>query len=546
MLKYILFIFLGLFIISCSDGTPQNTSQHLSISRAPVGGEPISIFQTLSLGFSTKLDATSVNNKSILLLNAQGQSLGCELQLNEPDNTQVVVIPNLYFQASQSYTLVVTTDVLSEHGLSLSNNYEYTFSTLSDASNPYGVINIVEASPSGLALMPILKETDITLEFDRYIAPSTVEMFNLIDRNDSNRRIDGIFEYFNSRVIFKPTEEFVLGHQYDINITNPPTDLYGNEYNTSGITSDSFVVSSELNSTAYIIDGNTTYNLGHDAYKIDMMYDTGVNILCLVVASEMGLEFLDINDTTFELTKQTFTLPLSSKVTSMQFVDDTGDLVVSTLNDGIYLLRKENGEFTYKHSIDTPANTYGVSFSIGQFGTLDRVYSVGPEYGLRVYDENLSFLFESDTNGSALSVYADGTDVYVADYKNGMIVFDNNANYQGKVNLNSTIKQVASDGSNIVGLSTTGNYFMTDGSSVSAVVSLLSSDISGTKTNSLSSTYIVDNMLIYYPQGSSEFFKIKTTGTIVSALDLSGGLVMVLNADGSLNLFVLGGNKPVI
>ncbi|MEA2099193.1 MAG: Ig-like domain-containing protein, partial [Campylobacterota bacterium] len=133
MLKiFILFLSIFLFF-ACSDSSDEKLvkTKFLSISKAPINNEPVSINQKISLEFSADLDISSVDDSSVYILDKNNDLVGLYIGVGNPDN-KIILTPYEFLKPSSIYSIVVTTRVKDIQNRSLSQNYVYQFTTLSD------------------------------------------------------------------------------------------------------------------------------------------------------------------------------------------------------------------------------------------------------------------------------------------------------------------------------------------------------------------------------------------------------------------------------
>lgn len=91
----------------------------------------MSINQKISLEFSADLDISSVDDSSVYILDKNNDLVGLYIGVGNPDN-KIILTPYEFLKPSSIYSIVVTTRVKDIQNRSLSQNYVYQFTTLSD------------------------------------------------------------------------------------------------------------------------------------------------------------------------------------------------------------------------------------------------------------------------------------------------------------------------------------------------------------------------------------------------------------------------------
>lgn len=449
MLKYILFFTLSLFFVSCSnDNSSLSDANTLSITRAPAASG-VDITHELAIGFSSSLDFTSISSVAlpvgtlveypidtttpIYLSDSSGTLVNANLILDDMNTSRVLIRPNLYLTPSTTYSITVTTDITDIDGNTLSEDASISFTTSSVTANPNTQLSFVDMNP------PDTTTTDVTptisIGFDREIAPSSLPMFSVVD--DGSNVVTGTFTYFNSKITFTPDTPLLDGVPYIVTMTNTPTDMYGNAYNEGSGMSWFFNVGNTLTAGAYTII--TTYPTASDAYMLEAFKDVGGTVDIVAVAVTGGIDIYQYLAPNFI---KKANISISSPITDMLHVDtiqNTSSLVVATKSEGIFIIDVSSDFLTINkyNYLSTTGGVTGVGYSSDINGFLDRVYAVGPDVGLKIFDalNGISNLVEMTSvaipDGKPLKVfgYNDGLGsryTYVSDYEQGLRVYDEN------------------------------------------------------------------------------------------------------------------------
>ena len=467
MIKLFFLIISLFFLFGCSNNdattSQENTTstQYLSISKAPINTEPISIVQNIALEFSKELNQNTLNSSSVYLVeNTLDGNVTVETDL-EVSTNKVTLSPLRYLNVLSNYTLVVTTDVQDVEGRALTQDYHFRFTTSNEFYDPssLGFRNLKPQDHSVSALV----QTDIVIDFNKTITLPK-ELLNtpnaILEVTDANAtEINGTVEIFNSLLKFIPSEPLPYDSNITVRLNANISDMYDHPYegvttwwfqtkaqNVSPSINVGFVplASADINKTSILIQG---------------IYDTNTSSK-IAVATTSSIEVFLVNYPEI-LTKPTLEYLHSynlANITAMLRID-TSHLLVATADSGIYSLKVDPTNISEISHIDATDPIYSINFGYDNNNTLNKVYAVGPKYGLQVFDYNLSsgvlaFNKSVDTNNSTyldvieVKVY-DSTiggevpKVYLADYNGGVDIFDENLSKTTRVDINGSVKKLA-------------------------------------------------------------------------------------------------------
>jgi len=558
-------IFLFLFFASgCSDSSSSSSSsqnENFTISKAPIAdGTPVSTLQMLSLEFSTEINPDTINSSSVYILNAFTQTKVDSEIIIDDTNTKLTIKPYQYLKPATAYSFVVTTDVQSAAGESLSIPYAYVFTTLNDSQNPLTPISFVSSNPQIESTPDI--NTDIKIGFDRFIAPSDEQLFKV---STGGVEVAGTLEYFNSVVTFSPSVPLTASTTYDVEIIGSPTDMYGNSFN---ILSDPGAwgfqtKATALNSGVWTEDSNVV-DVGHEGYLVRAV-SIGGDSDYIAVAREGGVDFYITDSVPF--TKVAYSLPISSKITDMKHtwsLNDGYNLLISTMSDGVYRVGFLNTTLIDSNDVEvvryleSEANIYGVDFGLGANSELDKIYAVGPSMGLKVLnldvDGNLTTIDSIAIDGSPLKVVSHGggaaaRHIFVSDYEHGVWSFDENGGSQVDTNITSSANHIFQTNDTLADLvyaiNAVGNYQYINADTPASVTntdSALSyvSDVSAYTTSQEFITMPDKGVIIYdanYMSISNVNLIKPSSGTPVSATIANGDTIVILTKEGKLFMY---------
>jgi len=484
MIKYITLSFLALLLFGCgsnqTDASQSSTdslnSKYLSISRGPVIGEQFSTAQKVRLEFSSPLDITTVNSNTAyirqFITDGEGYEsfiIGSYTGVSSGSN-YVYVTPHEYLQPSSSYQIVVTTGVKDIEGRSLAEDYIYSFTTSADSVDSSSLI-LRETKPKD-ADGNILISTEIVLDFSKNLSsyPAyTSDNFLTVLNSKSGTEIAGKIEVFNTLLKFIPNEPLPYGTKIDVNLTQSINDIYYGTAAYNGKDNWSFTTRTEANSPKSYLGYKPLDSLATNfsSYSVKLLAKDS-NSSTIAVARQGGIDIYKVD---FHVPKSKPSLshlsfyPLSDQITSMVLVGTpyAPTIVVSTNNSGFYHLLLSTSDYKLRQvgHYDLEKNIYKVQVgkSSSGDGYPDKIYTVSPQNGLKIYDYNstnmeitLQDTVGISTVGQAIDVidktYINlaGTEVrnvYVANYEGSVVVVnEKNISQITSIDINSSVKML--------------------------------------------------------------------------------------------------------
>ena len=447
LLKLLLALYIGLFFVSCGgeniDSSTTQAKQFLSISRS-IPSSGVSIFQNISLEFSTVLNSSSVMADSAYILDKDNGVVGAHIEVSL---NKIVFTPYQYLKPAAQYKLVITTAVKNEAGQSLSQDYNYSFITQNEVIDASPLI-FNSIKPSN-ALQNVDPKTDISIQFNKFISPDAqYEKRDTIKVTSSGGEVvSGELEFFNSIITFKPTHELNTSAYYNVELVGDITDMYGNVYN--GDKNWSFTTAS---GSVEINKGYTSlYNKNLNSVSSLMRtMRIGQTDEYLAVASSNKIDFFDvIFDKGYPSVAFKYTFDAGSQINDM-YVIDSEYILVGTMSSGVYVLRLSSTGSDEVSHLASATSIYGVTYDADSSIISGKAYAVGPKHGLEVFslDSNkiLSSIKTTGVEGTLLKVAVanDGgvKKVFVADYDHGVKVFDENGTHMSSMDLNGSTRDV--------------------------------------------------------------------------------------------------------
>ncbi len=585
MLKYIIISFLLVGMMGCSNDAQENSTndaKSLSISRAPTL-DKLDIKSVLSVEFSEDMDLSSLTTLTsipsvdqgvldgqaaptyirvssssypLYLKDSSGSVVGVTLTIDDANPRKVLITPFKYLSASSSYTLVVTTAVKSASGNSLSEDYTLSFTPADDGSvvNPGTALYFSDSNPQDVSTPNVLPL--VSIEFDSTIAVSDLPMFSVIDGN--NTSVSGTFEYFNAKVTFTPTLPLSAGTSYTVTMQNPPTDMFGNAYDTQSPTTWNFTVSGFLLGPSTMTTSVLVDTGDKSAYMVRAFKDNIDGIVDIVaVAREGGIDFYEYTNAASSaalspavVKKASYSI--TSKINDMVYVDNNSNfhnnLIVATENDGIFIIDIDATGASYvvnaHNYMQTVTGITGVGYG-SDLTNIDRVYAVGPKIGLKVFDSingsaNLLPMPDVSIDGTPLKLTGYNNVsryLYISDYDNGLRVYDENGTTSYAPNIMGSrhlkyVHVVDNSGPNFAAINSIGNIRIAQIGNPSIGTNPYSSyreirDASQAFTSSI--VLAVDTGLYFFNPASSYF--IPVTGGLISAVNLISSTSDIIGLD---------------
>jgi len=223
LLAITLFIF---FLLGCGDdernsSTSINNSQNLEVTTTSASSNSsssvIPIEKYIILNFSVDIDAQSVNNTTVFLLDANNNPVAMNVLVL--GNT-ISIIPAEFFLVNHTYTIVITTKLRSVDGRVLDKDFTYSFTTALTPTdfNPPEFI-----ASQGKIYYP---NSTIHMLFDEMITGDAI----LVIRSASGDIISGRSSMIANGIEFVPTTLLSEGSTYTVTLSGTLADIASNLY----------------------------------------------------------------------------------------------------------------------------------------------------------------------------------------------------------------------------------------------------------------------------------------------------------------------------
>jgi len=574
MVHLFILLFTPLVFFGCGESNSslvQEEKTSFYISKAPLSTEPVSINQVFVLEFSVALEHSSINNQTIFLVNEFNQVVGSYIGIDDT-NKIISITPYQYLTPDKKYEIVVTTQLKDSRGNSLSKEYRDSFITKKESVDNSSLV--LKATKPVKDATDVLVQTEIAFNFNKSLSlEPAYSTDNIVEVKDENGTIiTGKVDIFNSVLKFSPTKPLPFNSKIDVTLKTPISDIYGNDYVTS--TQYSFRTRTEQTSLKanYGFKPLTSLSLGKTATFVRTIYNK-TDESQIVVVNENNLDIYLVKYgaqpgvPSFEYK---YTHKLGSVIKAVTVYKDKY-LLVGTVNDGVYYLEILPSSLNLKANYLTSQGVYGLNLGVDANGVVDRVYAVGPEFGLQLFsvdsvtdDLKINTSLSAQSIGVALDVVEINRyelkfneyrrKVYVADYNGSVVVYDENLTFIERKDMNGSVKRLATInnyGSGIgsfLAIDSSGHvagYDFSDG--IDFQIDLISS------MNDVNSYYdTVDYFsTVYYAQGDKGMvlvngfypqYLLDTNGSSVSSSVVSGyssnsTFLVTLNSDGRLQIF---------
>lgn len=490
MLKYLIFLFIGLLFIGCggseADQSSSNTKAvYLGIQSGPAKTLPVSINQKIVLNFTADILPETATTSHIYIEYVPTSDpivsssteppypIGVYLGTGVSSKT-VIITPYKYLQSNSTYRVIVTTDVQDIYNRTLAHEYVYYFQTGDDSSDTTAIELRATKPVDGDADVFVTSEIVMDFNKDLSVEPqyNSIEYINVVD--STGNVISGRTEVFNSLIKFIPASPLPYDTNITVTLESSLEDIYGNYF--SGGHSWEFKTKSELNTPKSELGYKVLDTLltNKASYFVRTVRDADDDSL-VVVARQDGIDLYNVN---YHSPKSTPTLELSSSFLLTSQIISLDSLsypfvVVGTLNNGIYLLEIKDGVLAEHSHFEVGNSIYSYTL------VPDRVYTMNPNSGLKIYDYNstastitLYKELNSSIVGEALDVvdtfYQQDRKIYVADYNGSVATLELNGTLVSKIDINGSVKQLfTTPYSKIYAVNTSGiiNAINYDGSS---------------------------------------------------------------------------------
>lgn len=578
MLKIVLFVLFTLLFTGCQNSSQSNdsavsSSKNLTILRAPSNSDIIATNQQIVLEFSAELDASTVDTGTIYIMRENGEGgsfVNCAIKT---DGTKVTITPYQYFNPSSSFILSVTLAVKDTSGRGLSEIYNYTFTTSNDTLDT-SALNLIALKPT-LASTDTLVQTDIVLNFNKNLSSEPehtgVDAVKVVNEANSSQ-ISGKLSVFNSLLRFEPDSPLPYDTNISVSLVSSIADIYGTRnysYSKSWFKTKSQTLNPVTNQGFSSVE---SYDIGDTSTIVRKLSDD-TNSSKIVVATSKGVELFEVVYNTYPEKPRLKHLG-SYKLLHIQSLMTVGGkfVIAGITNKGVYSLQVEGNTTTEISHIDSNKPVYGLNYGYDyQNDNVNKIYAVGPQYGLKVFDFNsttgvMTLAQSIDANNTAYLdvMQAKGYDmgsssnikrVYVADYYGGIDIYDENGSKLSRVDVNGSVKKLALKQDNygsvqgVYSISSSGKidqYDLNGSRSISRAPSLLGSVSDVRSYNSSSSMYtglfyseLGKGVLIVNdtsPEGIVDINKTIVSADVVQGYN-SKPFLVTLSQDGELNIF---------
>ncbi len=168
----------------------------------------VALNKTITATFSVPMDATTINTSTFTLFRGATQITGIVTY----SGTTASFDPTLNLVAGAIYTATLTNGVKNTAGTPMTNNYVWTFNTMSAI-----VPTVISTDPTNNAMNVALNKT-ITATFSVTMDPITINSTTFkLQRNTIN--VVGNITYVGSTASFKPTSDLLPSTTYTATIT---------------------------------------------------------------------------------------------------------------------------------------------------------------------------------------------------------------------------------------------------------------------------------------------------------------------------------------
>jgi len=494
---YVAFFIITLILSGCgsveNDTASSEQDNTFIISRSNIDPTvPISIKQVISLVFSSPLDGGTIDGnvylERIVSIQEGGEfsevteRIGANFEIGSP-STNITMTPYQYLKPASHYKIVVTTGVKDTQGRSLSRNYIYAFST-----------DVEELDSSELDIRGvkpedgddnILVDSDIVIDFNKNLEgiPPVINIgeYFSFEAQDSGSSIaeklliSGKIEVFNSMLKFIPDEPWPYDSEITVSYDHNISDLYGNEFTQTNPISWSFTTRTEEETHAASAGFKSikTLNTAKTSYVVRTLFDgsngAGESKSLIAVARDGGIDIYSVNYSSIQQAPTILpesTIPVASKINAMETspISSSSNILmifISTATDGVFVYKLSiDGELIETNHFNSGKSMYGIDMRKNTDGLLERLYAVGPHFGLQLYEVDpnsaeITLGSYQDTNitGKAIDVLqAEGYDqvlgasvykTYVADYSGRVVVLDDNAqNVLATTDMHMSVKRL--------------------------------------------------------------------------------------------------------
>ena len=221
--------------VTATDGINSTTSEvgPFTISNAPrleftspVNGQGGVKRETrITIGFSEAINPTTIKNDTFYLLNSLNQKVSGTISY-DPNTFQAVFVPAASLSFSSSYSVVVTTGILSQQGgRPLESGATWSFNTEADIYSPQITQYFPKAGDDKVSLNAAL----ITVRFDQPMNPSTLNSQTVSLKTAQGGSVDGTIHYNPDTytLTFRPSNNLAPETKYQVTVEAAIADSTG-------------------------------------------------------------------------------------------------------------------------------------------------------------------------------------------------------------------------------------------------------------------------------------------------------------------------------
>ncbi len=200
---------------SSSDGTPQ-----VLLTDPIIDEVNVAIDKRITATFSEEMDATSINDGTFSI-SKSGSAISGVVTYSDGS---AIFAPTSFLEANTVYTAKISTAVKNSDGVSLNENYIWTFTTGETASS--NLPKVILTEPAAMEI-GVAMNTKVTAQFNRSMDPLTVNATTYTLKKGSST-VAGTVAYSGMTATFSPTENLSSNTEYTATVTTGAKDTSGN------------------------------------------------------------------------------------------------------------------------------------------------------------------------------------------------------------------------------------------------------------------------------------------------------------------------------
>lgn len=181
----------------------------------------VGVFSSITVTFSDEMDASSVNENSFIVKKGQYPVYG---KISSSGN-EAVFKPSQQFADNKEYNCTITTEVKGVNGQSMTNDYQWSFTS---GEEPDLIAPTISSHIPLDSEMLVFTDSKIQVSFSEVMDSESISSNSFVVKN-GNDAVSGTFTYEDKTVLFVPDNTLEVNTTYTCVLTTEIKDLASNK-----------------------------------------------------------------------------------------------------------------------------------------------------------------------------------------------------------------------------------------------------------------------------------------------------------------------------